>query len=151
MMGDILNDSTNLASQLVRQIYMDEDFDFVGIALQENSGLRKIRWRYAAGYTSERFRKIVLRSGIGIAGLVVRTGKPFLENDLQHNQYSDYVSCPITQIEQLTSAAAIPLFDHETQGVGGVLLVGYRHAQQQVTQQTIAHLEHYRQSAGVLI
>jgi len=92
--------------ELVRTIHQQEDFDFVGVALQDATSWHKIRWQYAAGNTNQRFRKIILRSGIGIAGLVIRTGEPFAENDLAHHQYAGYMSQPITMIEHLTSAVA---------------------------------------------
>ncbi|MFD0896903.1 GAF domain-containing protein [Loigolactobacillus binensis] len=129
--------------ELVRTIYQQEDFDFVGIALQDTTSWRKIHWRYAAGNTSQRFRKIILRSGIGIAGLVIRTGEPFLENDLAHHQYAGYMSQPITLIEQLTSAVAVPIFDQDHL-VSGVLLAGYRQ-QQRVTAHSGHVLQEYLQ------
>ncbi|WP_125979922.1 GAF domain-containing protein [Loigolactobacillus iwatensis] len=127
-MGDEEIAKESVFNNLVQTIYHQEDFDFVSIALQEVTGLRKIRWRFAAGNTNERFRRIVLRSGIGIAGLVVRTGEPFIENDLEHHQYTDYISCPITMVEHLTNAVAIPILDSD-QLVSGVLLAGYRNHQ----------------------
>lgn len=128
---------------LVQLIYQQEDFEFVGVALQDNTSWRKIHWRYAAGNTSQRFRKIILRSGIGIAGLVIRTGEPFAENDLAHHQYAGYMSQPITMIEHLTSAVAIPIFDQD-QLIIGALLAGYRH-QQKVTAHSGHVLQEYLQ------
>lgn len=69
-------------SKLVAHIYQASDFDFVGIALQQPYYPFLIKWRFAAGNQSERFRQIVLRRGFGIAGLVFRTGKPFYNNEL---------------------------------------------------------------------
>lgn len=112
--------------KLVNVIYYNENFNFVGVALQENSTDQKIRWRYAAGNQGERFRKIVLRPGIGIAGLVIRTGKPYWDNYVANKNYADYMYRPITKIEKLTAVAAVPIFSNKASLVTGVLLGGYR-------------------------
>lgn len=122
--GNLAQD--NLYHHLVQTVYQQEPFEFVGVALQETTSWRKIRWRFAAGNTNQRFRKIVLRSGIGIAGLVIRTGEPFIENDLAHHHYAGDTYQPITLVEHLTSAVAVPIFDAD-QLIIGVLLAGYRH------------------------
>ena len=127
---------------LVDQLYQTSDFDFVGVALQASQTPHQITWQYVAGNQGEQFRKIILRSGIGIAGLVVRTGKPFWKNALQDATYTDALYTPIAQAEGLTSAAAIPIVTTEFRLVTGVLLAGYR-STQTVSDQTISRLSHY--------
>lgn len=112
------------------------------MALQANQAPHQITWQYVAGNRGEQFRKIILRSGIGIAGLVVRTGKPFWNNALQNATYTDVLYTPIAQAECLTSAAAIPIVTTEFRLVTGVLLAGYR-STQTVSDQTISRLSHY--------
>lgn len=68
--------------KLVNRVYHHSDFEFVGIALQAELYPYPIKWCFVAGNRNERFRKITLRRGFGIAGLVLRTGKPFYSNDL---------------------------------------------------------------------
>ncbi|AKP64366.1 hypothetical protein FC99_GL000595 [Levilactobacillus koreensis JCM 16448] len=130
---------------LVDRIYRQDDFDFVGVALQAPTAPHAIKWLFVAGNQSEQFRKIVLRSGIGIAGLVVRTGKPFWKNELQQYTFSDEMYTPIAKIEALQSAAAIPLTSSRFHLVTGVLLVGYRSAQP-VSDDTVSRLTQYLQA-----
>lgn len=127
---------------LVDQLYQTSDFDFVGVALQAHQTPHQITWQYVAGNRSEQFRNIVLRSGIGIAGLVVRTGKPFWKNALQTETYTDALYTPIAQAEGLTSAAAVPIVTTAFRLVTGVLLAGYR-STQPVSDATISRLSHY--------
>lgn len=110
---------------LVHQIYHSTDFDFVGVALQDDFYPYSIRWRFVAGNQNQRFRKIILRRGFGIAGLVLRTGKPFLSNELSKFAYSSEMYTPIAAAESLQSAAAVPLKSN-LGIVNGVLLVGFR-------------------------
>ncbi|WP_288528579.1 GAF domain-containing protein [uncultured Secundilactobacillus sp.] len=128
--------------ELVNHIYQTNTFDFVGLALKSDDFSRNIKWYFVAGNQSEQFRKIVLRSGIGIAGLVVRTGKPFWKNQLQCYSFTDAMYTPIARVESLTSAAAVPLVDSVTRQVNGVLLAGYRH-DEKVSEQTTRRLSQY--------
>ncbi|WP_125711715.1 GAF domain-containing protein [Companilactobacillus kedongensis] len=128
---------------IVNQIYQNEKFDFVGIALQSAQSPHPIKWSFVAGNTNEKFRKIVLRSGIGIAGLVVRTGKPFWDNDLNHYEYSDEMYTPIAKSELLQSAVAVPIISPLTKLVRGVLLAGYRSNNNQLSEQTALTLSQY--------
>lgn len=101
-------------------------FDFAGIALpsEDHVGM-KIKWRYVSGNLNERYRRIVLRNGRGIAGNVMKTGKPMIipdtTDDAIQNTLFDY---PILMSEQLTALIAIPLWHNHR--VKGVLLLGQR-------------------------
>ncbi|PCF73374.1 hypothetical protein B4W72_05520 [Staphylococcus delphini] len=101
-------------------------FDFAGIALpsEDHAGM-KIKWRYVSGNLNERYRRIVLRNGHGIAGNVMKTGKPMIipdtTDDAIQNALFDY---PILMSEQLTALIAIPLWHNHR--VKGVLLLGQR-------------------------
>ncbi|MFD1418078.1 GAF domain-containing protein [Companilactobacillus keshanensis] len=128
---------------IVNNIYQNEQFDFVGVALQSTKSPHLIKWKFVAGNTNEKFRKIVLRSGIGIAGLVVRTGKPFWDNDLNRYEYSDEMYTPIAKSELLQSAVAVPIISPLTKLVRGVLLAGYRSNNKQVSEQTALTLSQY--------
>lgn len=126
---------------LVQEIFQESDFDFVGVALKGTDHLEQIKWRYVRGNISQRYQRIVLRSGLGIAGLVLRTGQPFFDNALcQKSQSLMYT--PITVVEKLNSAAAIPILDPQTRMVTGVLLAGYRDGRQ-VSHETVAILRYY--------
>lgn len=134
-------DSQHDYQHLVNQIYQQEDFDFVGLALRANNQ-SNIKWYFVAGNQNEQFRKIVLRSGIGIAGLVVKTGKPFWKNNILDIAYADRLYTPIAKVEALQSAVAVPVYTSEIKLVDGVLLAGYR-SDHQVSGQTISRLSQY--------
>ncbi|MCH4171437.1 MAG: GAF domain-containing protein [Lactobacillus sp.] len=135
----------NNYESLVEEIYQMSHYDFVGIALQNSDALGQIKWRYVRGNTSQRYQRIVLRNGLGIAGLVLRTGQPFYDNDLNRKP-QDFMYTPITVVEKLTSAAAIPLLSADNQQVTGVLLAGYRHGEN-VSHETISNLRYYLRRA----
>jgi nitrogen regulatory protein A len=128
-------------ARLVKRIYHTSDFEFVGIALQETFYPFVIKWRFAAGNQSERFRQIVLRKGIGIAGLVFRTGKPFYDNNLGKYNFSNKMYTPIANAESLWSAVAIPIAS-SLGTVNAVLLAGYRR-KQPVNLETVVRLREY--------
>lgn len=101
-------------------------FDFVSMALVQPAEDRFVlTWQYASGNINERYKRIVLHSGKGIAGMVFKTGKPMLIQNVNVDIESrDLFNYPIIVAEQLKSLGAIPLW--EGSRVRGVLLVGYR-------------------------
>lgn len=118
--------------------------DFVGLALVDMRKYRhELKWRYVAGNISERYRKIVLSSGKGIAGLVFKTGKAVCAVDARSSMNGqDLFDYPIIVFEKLTGFGAVPLFkdDH----VQGVLLLGCREPNQ-MTEQLF---EKFKQTVG---
>ncbi|HEX5563542.1 MAG TPA: GAF domain-containing protein [Sporosarcina sp.] len=103
-------------------------FDFIGIALVQSAERRfELRWTYVTGNRSERYRRIKLQSGKGIAGLVFKTGKPmFIRNSDEEWSTGDLFNYPIVTAEGLKSFGAIPLYKYDR--VKGVMLVGFRSA-----------------------
>lgn len=112
--------------QQVEEIRRTMQCDFVALALvQPEERHFQIRWEYASGNVSQRFRRIVLQSGKGIAGTVFKTGKPiFARNTHDYCSQEDLYNYPIITAEQLESFAAIPLFKYNR--VKGILLAGCR-------------------------
>lgn len=100
--------------------------DFVGLAMtSEGSDHFHIKWQYVSGNLNHRYQNIVLRSGKGIAGVVIKSGKPIEVHDLTETPYYNQAfNYPIVQSEQLTSLLAIPLWKKFR--VCGVLLLGQR-------------------------
>lgn len=101
-------------------------FDFVGLALVQSIEFRfELKWVFATGNRSDRYRRIVLQTGKGVAGHVFKTGKPFLVEDTEKMLgRTDLYNYPIVVAEGLKSFGAIPLYKYNH--VKGVLLVGYR-------------------------
>lgn len=102
------------------------DFDFIALALMQSGEHNfAIKWEYAVGNQSNRYRRIVLQRGKGIAGNVFKTGKPMLVADVEGQlSKSDVFNYPIVDAEGLTSFGAIPLYKNNR--VNGVLLVAFR-------------------------
>lgn len=110
----------------INQLKEQFDFDFVALALvQAAEYCHEFKWEYVSGNRSNRYKRIVLQTGNGVAGHVFKTGKPMLVTDTvavlgAENLYN----LPIVVAEGLTSFGAIPLYKYNR--VKGVLLVAYR-------------------------
>ncbi|KAA8998371.1 GAF domain-containing protein [Paenibacillus spiritus] len=112
-------------------------YDFMAIALPEPAEEQfVIKWRYAAGNLNERYRRIVLQTGKGVAGIVFKTGKPMWLPSVQEAISDENLfHYPIINLEKLKSLAAVPLWNDAR--VAGVLLGGFREPER-VTE---SHLE----------
>ncbi|MDN4527724.1 GAF domain-containing protein [Fictibacillus fluitans] len=103
---------------------------FAGIALQDGAG-SDVHWRYACGNRNEKYKKISVRYGKGIAGKVISTGRAIQVDEFPKSITGKAVEYPIMLAEQLVSAYAVPLI--LAGQLKGVLLVGY-HQQTEITQ-----------------
>lgn len=112
--------------QEIEQLRTVFGFDFIGLALQQSAVQRfELKWTHVSGNLSDRYKRIVLQSGKGVAGNVIKTGKPSLVEDVKISLSADELfNYPIVVAEKLTSFGAIPLFKNNR--VQGVLLVAYR-------------------------
>jgi nitrogen regulatory protein A len=99
--------------------------DFSGLAWIDQHDNR-IRWLYVSGNSNERFKRLALKPGRGLAGLVLKLGRPIVidtsmpdsERIRLHHDYS------IMLVEDLHAAIAVPIkIQDETLGV---LLIGNR-------------------------
>lgn len=122
------------------QIRQALGYDFMSLALAEPAEYDYvIRWKYASGNTNDRYKRIVLQSGRGIAGIVFKTGKPFLLSSVQKHVKPDTLfNYPITKMENLNSIGAVPMWSDGR--VAGVLLGGFR-GEGQVTRDMLLTLE----------
>lgn len=110
-------------NQCLEELRLQTGADFAAFACQE-SGEAVIRWKYAAGNRNERFRRIVLRPGKGIAGKVLMSGRLMILENYQPKQHDDPREYPILYAEELQSAMAVPVSIQDR--VKGVVLIGYR-------------------------
>ncbi|MDQ0246884.1 two-component system sensor histidine kinase NreB/nitrogen regulatory protein A [Bacillus fengqiuensis] len=109
--------------KLCDQLLNDIGCDFVGLAIQNQIG-PDIRWHYAAGNRNDKFKRITVRYGKGIAGRVISTGTAMMITNFPNAIYGKTIEYPIMLAEQLISSYAVPIFYN---GVPkGVLLVGRR-------------------------
>ncbi|MCY9667039.1 GAF domain-containing protein [Paenibacillus alginolyticus] len=100
--------------------------DFIALAPLHDKAER-IRWRYASGSRNERYQQMVIKSGQGLAGSVLRLGR-WVKLDDSHPD-SDQVrrSCPVLLAEQLQTAAVFPILtDSDNLLIKGLLFIGKR-------------------------
>lgn len=99
--------------------------DFSGLAWINQQDSR-IRWLYASGNSNERYKRLAQKPGRGLAGLVLKLGRPIIidasmtDSELSRIQHN----YPIMLVEQLHAALAVPITLHDE--TGGVLLIGNR-------------------------
>jgi nitrogen regulatory protein A len=105
------------------QLMKELGCDFVGLAIQNEIG-PDVRWHYAAGNANDKYEKITVRFGKGIAGKVISTGSPILIEDFPNNIHGKAIEYPIMLAEKLIAAYAVPLFFETV--AKGVLFVGNR-------------------------
>ncbi|OPA76160.1 GAF domain-containing protein [Paenibacillus selenitireducens] len=112
------------------------DFDLVSIALvQPAADQFVLTWQYASGNLNDRYKRIILHSGKGIAGMVFKTGKSVVIKSIRSEiDPKDLFKYPIIVAEQLQSVAAVPLWKNSR--VAGVLSVAFRE-ENQLTEERI--------------
>jgi nitrogen regulatory protein A len=98
--------------------------DFAALAWS-NQGDYIIRWKYASGNRNERYKRIILRPEKGIAGKVIRSGRPMILDSFTPKSGDDPREYPILLAEGLKSVVGMPVFIN--QRVMGVLLAGCRY------------------------
>ncbi|MGG3468338.1 GAF domain-containing protein [Neobacillus pocheonensis] len=99
--------------------------DFVGLALQNESG-PDVRWHYAAGNLNDKYQRITVRFGKGIAGKIISSGSAMMLTNFPNEIIGKVTDYPIMLAEKLVSTYAVPLFFNAIPK--GVLLVGKREA-----------------------
>jgi nitrogen regulatory protein A len=105
------------------QLRMEVGCDFVALALQNEVG-PDVRWHYASGNVNDKYRRITVRFGKGIAGKIISSGSPMMMSDFPKDIYGKVTDHPIMLAEKLISCYAVPLFFNGSPK--GVLLVGKR-------------------------
>ncbi|KXH83853.1 GAF domain-containing protein [Sporosarcina sp. HYO08] len=99
-------------------------FDFIGVALIQSAN-GETKWRFVSGNQSNRYKRIVLQTGKGVIGLVLKTGRPVIVEDVEQMiGKTNLYKYPLIIAEKLQSFGVIPLYKYNR--VKGVLLVGYR-------------------------
>lgn len=97
--------------------------DFVALAMQNEVG-PDVKWHYASGNLNEKFKRITVRFGKGIAGKIISSGSPMMLTDFPKGILGKVTDYPIMLAEKLVSAYAVPLFFNGAPK--GVLLIGNR-------------------------
>jgi nitrogen regulatory protein A len=97
--------------------------EFAALAFQNEVG-PDVRWHYASGNVNEKYKRITVRFGKGIAGKIISSGSPMMVSDFPNDIYGKVTDHPIMLAEKLISCYAVPLFFNSSPK--GVLLVGKR-------------------------
>lgn len=97
--------------------------EFVALALQNKVG-PDVRWHYASGNLNDKYKRITVRFGKGIAGKIISSGSPMMLIDFPNDIYGKVTDHPIMLAEKLISCYAVPIFLNSLPK--GVLLVGKR-------------------------
>ncbi|KON87654.1 hypothetical protein AF332_12985 [Sporosarcina globispora] len=110
-------------AQACEKVLTELECDFVGLALQNTDG-SDVRWHYSAGNINEKYKRITVRYGKGIAGKVISTGRPMYVENFPENIAGKALEYPIMLAESLKNAYAVPI--HFKGIPKGVLLIGNR-------------------------
>lgn len=134
--------------QAIQSIKEQFQFDFVALALVQSAQLRFVlKWEYVLGNRSDRYKRIVLQKGKGIAGNVFKTGKSLLITDVKNELgKGSLFNYPIIIAEGLTSFGAIPLYKEER--VEAVLLAAFRDHRKMTVEQFVALEESVKEVFG---
>jgi signal transduction protein with GAF and PtsI domain len=97
--------------------------EFVALALQNEVG-PDVRWHYASGNLNDKYKRITVRFGKGVAGKIISSGSPMMLIDFPNDIYGKVTDYPIMLAEKLVSCYAVPMFFNSLPK--GVLLVGKR-------------------------
>lgn len=119
MMGSLQGDIEASLSELRRLTATD----FAALAWADEKE-QTIRWKYASGSRNERYKRITLRLGKGIAGKVMRSGRAMVLESFSPKSGDDPREYPILLAENLKAVIGVPVTIDER--VMGVLLVGCR-------------------------
>ncbi len=110
--------------QQIDELHRELRFDFTSLGLAAFFG-SPLHWIYSAGSTDDRHKRIALAPGHGIGGIVLKSGRPMLFTDIDHElDPREYSSYPIVFAEDLRSFIALPVAKGGR--VVGVLLAGFR-------------------------
>jgi nitrogen regulatory protein A len=134
----------NIAGQACTDLQQDIGAEFVGLAIQNEVG-PDVRWHCCAGNLNDKYKRITVRYGKGIAGRVISSGSPMMITRFPEQILGKSTDYPIMLAEKLVSSYAVPLFFN---GVPkGVLLVGHREEynfseeEQQLVKKSAIYLE----------
>lgn len=126
----------------LNQLRTEMKVDFAGIAMPADLVMQNdIRWLHVSGADNDRYQRIHLQKGKGIAGIVMKSGRNWLEREINDQTFTeDLFNYPIIRSEKLTSFLAVPLWKYNR--VAGVLLIGNR-AEHRLSEHIEEEMEQY--------
>ena len=111
----------------LQHLKSDMALDFVAVALAD-ADYRDIYWKIALGAKSERYKKITVRMGNGMAGKVLQARRPHVVTSFPEEVQDEVLEYPIFLVESLRSGMGVSVDSGrvEQKESYGVLLVGQR-------------------------
>jgi nitrogen regulatory protein A len=106
-------------NEICKDISANLPCDFVSVGILHDTN-KTISWMAVFGNRNDKYKRIKMRYGKGIAGNVIRTGKYFMFDSFPDVIYGKAVDYPLLIAEQLVSGVAVPIVN--TNGICGVLL-----------------------------
>ncbi|MFC7679955.1 hypothetical protein [Paenibacillus sp. GCM10028914] len=124
--------------------------DFVALALAD-ANYRDIYWKIALGARTERYRKIMVRMGKGMAGKVLKAKCPYIITYFPEEVQDEMLEYPIFLVESLRSGLGVSVDSllPEQKHSYGVLLVGQRE-ERIFSHQEIEQVEQYASMLAAL-
>ncbi|MBW7475238.1 GAF domain-containing protein [Paenibacillus oenotherae] len=113
----------SIISQRLESLCRTTSSDFSALAIVEPDG-RHVRWRYAYGNRTDRYKQMMLKPGLGPAGVALRTGRPAAWEDRITSSADKSPVIPMMIAEQLRCAFAYPITNRNM--ICAVLLIARR-------------------------
>lgn len=105
---------------------LQDKYNFEIVALTgtiNNRGKSTFKWKYVLGSDSLRWQRMELRKGTGLPGIVLKTGKSLVVQDVSkiYNP-EELFRFPILYFENIQGFVAIPIWNNDEVVVGLVVL-----------------------------
>ncbi|CAH1203903.1 hypothetical protein PAECIP111893_02114 [Paenibacillus plantiphilus] len=113
----------SIISQRLESLCHMTSSDFSALAIMDPDG-KHVRWRYAYGNRTDRYKQMTLKPGLGPAGVALRTGRPAAWEDRSSSSTDKSPVIPMMVAEQLRCAVAYPIADRDS--IRAVLLIARR-------------------------
>lgn len=108
---------------------LKEKYGFEIIALTDTTNSRgnfTFKWKYVFGSENQRWKRMEIRKGAGLPGLVLKTGKSLVIQDVSKIYDNEgLLRYPILYFEKVKSFVAMPIWSDD-EIVVGVLVLGNR-------------------------
>ncbi len=110
-------------TKIMEEVKESTEADFIGLAIYDVM-TDEIRWRLSIGASNDRYKRIVIRLGKGVAGEAIQLNRTIQINDYPNDVLGDPIEYPILMVEHIKSTIAVPVASGLS--IYGVLLLGQR-------------------------
>ncbi len=119
-----MNQSIKNELKMLKEKY---DFDITALTDMTNSrGNFTFRWKYVLGSENQRWKRMELRKGTGLPGLVLKTGKSLVIEDVSKiYDQEELFRFPILYFENIRGFIAMPIWSN-SEVVAGLVVLGDR-------------------------